>query len=133
MQALLTSQCGSTLSLVPSAVSDITSNLIRMLKGISSIHGNKVFLTLVFGWYAVKTAGIADFRPRIKYNVITSLGSVGFTADGFLTSPVSPSAILNFLFCGLRLPEWANNAWSPIPRKSFSVTVVLSRPRSSQS
>ncbi|GFR93537.1 hypothetical protein ElyMa_002646000 [Elysia marginata] len=38
------------------------------------------------------------------------LGSVGFTADDWLTGPVSPSAILDFLRFGLRPPVRAGRA-----------------------
>ncbi|GFS02972.1 hypothetical protein ElyMa_001136600 [Elysia marginata] len=41
----------------------------------------------------------------ITYNVVTPTDSVGFTKDDWLTSPVSPSAILDFLRYRLRPPE----------------------------
>ncbi|GFR57654.1 hypothetical protein ElyMa_001750100 [Elysia marginata] len=44
-----------------------------------------------------------------NHDVKTPIGSVGFTADDWLTSPVSPPAILHFVRYGLRLHERANS------------------------
>ncbi|GFR98211.1 hypothetical protein ElyMa_006344300 [Elysia marginata] len=46
----------------------------------------------------------------ITYDLITPVGSVGFTAGDWLTGPVSPSATLNLLRYGLRPPERACSA-----------------------
>ncbi|GFR99409.1 hypothetical protein ElyMa_001043400 [Elysia marginata] len=61
-----------------------------------------------------KATQIKPARPcvptTIKYDVITPTGNLGFTADDWLTSPVSPSAILDFSRYGPRPPEPACSA-----------------------
>ncbi|GFR63448.1 hypothetical protein ElyMa_003605100 [Elysia marginata] len=51
------------------------------------------------------------YAPTTKtYDVITTIRSVGFTADDWLAGPVSPSAILDLIRYGLRPPERARRA-----------------------
>ncbi|GFR64970.1 laccase-2 [Elysia marginata] len=47
---------------------------------------------------------------EVTMAAVKEKGSVGFTADDWLTSPVSPSAILDLLRYGLRPPERAHSA-----------------------
>ncbi|GFR98703.1 hypothetical protein ElyMa_004509600 [Elysia marginata] len=59
-------------------------------------------------------AAIQQQRPcapeTITYDLITPIGSVGFTVDDWLTGPVTLSTILDFLRYGLRPPERARGA-----------------------
>ncbi|GFS20726.1 selenoprotein S [Elysia marginata] len=59
----------------------------------------------------------------ITYDVMTPIGSVSFTADDWLASPVSLSAILDFLRYGLCFAERARSAQNLIcVEKPFSTT-----------
>ncbi|GFR77885.1 hypothetical protein ElyMa_000519900 [Elysia marginata] len=61
------------------------------------------------------------------YDVITPIGTVAFTADDWLTGPVNPTAVLDFLPYELRPPERADTAcslvcWRP-HRLHFTVSL----------
>ncbi|GFR61938.1 hypothetical protein ElyMa_005443500 [Elysia marginata] len=80
----------------------------------SAEYLNKILEQKKYPFSRLRRHAYRELRPYVQkaiaYHVVMSIGSVGFTADDWLTGLVSPSASLDFLSNGLRLPGRADNA-----------------------